>query len=420
MAKKKAKATTKATATRASRPVPGGKLALWVYGLALLGVLVAFHLFIQIRNGFNRGCLGFSAPTGEIAECSAVVGSEAGTLLGVSNPVWGMLFYIAVALLAFLGARQVSQRRLFRGLRLALVAIGFVYSAYLVMYQSMALGEYCVLCLISAGIVTVLFALHVWQFLKRYDWGWTAALTSAGLRPYLFGALGLVALGLVDYLYFKDKGLDASEQTAQAVAPPTALADTAAAEPPPPGTCKYTDADPLSTFETLISNAYSNGADGPVRVLKVFDPNCPHCKTLGGIIDPIVASAENVKFHYLPIPLWGYSIPQIQALELARSAGRFEEMMAAQFAKQRAGGLDVKALGRIASDIGMDAQRLEADIRGGKHLVQAQRNRSAIFAAGVTSVPQLLIEGRWVDFSSFNTGCISQMINEAAEEISSE
>ena len=124
-----------------------------VFFLALLGILVTVHLWIQQGRGFDRGCLGFSAPAAVTADCELVTGSEASTLFGVSNAVWGVLFYVLVAALTAVAARAGAawEGRL-KYTRTALIAGGFVYSLYLFYYQLVELGTFCVLCTVSAAI----------------------------------------------------------------------------------------------------------------------------------------------------------------------------------------------------------------------------------------------------------------------------
>ena len=75
------------------RPVLNGILG----GVALVGLVVVRYLGQQQAKGFEEGCgIGplDAAPT---FDCAAAAGSAASTLLGVSNIVWGLLFYIGIA-----------------------------------------------------------------------------------------------------------------------------------------------------------------------------------------------------------------------------------------------------------------------------------------------------------------------------------
>src|SRR5690606_10619735 len=149
-----------------ARPVPArnpaGILPRVLFGLALFGVLVVTHLWLQKEAGFAAGCSGFAdVSVTSLAEtmreepgCATVTNSVYATFLGVSNLVWGLLFYAAVALLRLAHAATGDDR-----LRLAsfgLVGAGFLYTLYLVYLQAAVIGAFCVLCMTSAVTVTLL------------------------------------------------------------------------------------------------------------------------------------------------------------------------------------------------------------------------------------------------------------------------
>ena len=75
--------------------------------------------------------------------------SEAGQLWGVSNVIWGLLYYLGIVGLSFavalVPAAILPQVKKIRAL---MIVFGFLYSGYLVFYQATQLGQYCVLCLI--------------------------------------------------------------------------------------------------------------------------------------------------------------------------------------------------------------------------------------------------------------------------------
>lgn len=164
---KKSKKSQRTTAKAAPPPKPKGGaftsprpvLDFLYYALALAGILVVVHLHIQSGRGFDRGCFGFSAPetVQTSANCEVVLQSDAGKLLGVSNIVWGLLFYAGLAVVSFLSIRQDPPAAMrTKRFRLLMIAVGLAYSAYLSYVQYFQLGEFCKLCLISASIVLVL------------------------------------------------------------------------------------------------------------------------------------------------------------------------------------------------------------------------------------------------------------------------
>lgn len=186
-----------------------------IYGLALLGVLDTVHLAIQQARGFEQGCFGAAAPDllAGISDCGAVIGSQAGTVMGVSNTVWGMIFYALVAILSILLVfLPVQWRRSCRLLRGGLIAFAFFYSGYLVYYQFAELEQLCILCMISAGLVTALLSLAAFELLTAAPYlserSWTPPTVKRELA-YL-GAItlfiGLLLAAEVSYLALNEPG----------------------------------------------------------------------------------------------------------------------------------------------------------------------------------------------------------------------
>jgi len=142
------KPIARAGAFSGPRPV----LDFLYYALALVGILVVVHLWIQNGRGFDRGCFGFSGPQPVAANCEAVIQSDAGKLLGISNIVWGFLFYVGLALVSYRVITQGAGKLI----RTGMIAVGLIYSGYLSWVQFTQFGEYCKLCLLSASIVALL------------------------------------------------------------------------------------------------------------------------------------------------------------------------------------------------------------------------------------------------------------------------
>ncbi len=139
--------------------------------LALLGILLTVHLWIQKQRSFDQGCLGFSKPQIQqtvSSECQEVVESEAATLFGVDNIILGFLFYVAAGALClgtvFAGSKN---RTRLQQTTLGLTGLGFVLTLYFIHLQLFILKTFCVLCMTSAGLVTLLFGLQVFRIIKK-------------------------------------------------------------------------------------------------------------------------------------------------------------------------------------------------------------------------------------------------------------
>jgi uncharacterized membrane protein len=138
------------------RPVLNGLIG----AVAMAGLAVVFYLGQQQAKGFEDGCSVGPLDAAPTFDCAAAAGSPASTLLGVSNIVWGSLFYIGIALLsAGMAARPRWYRSLHR-VRAVGIGVGVLYSGYLTFYQFAYLDALCALCLTSAGLVAGLAVLQ--------------------------------------------------------------------------------------------------------------------------------------------------------------------------------------------------------------------------------------------------------------------
>lgn len=391
-----------------------------LFVLGLLGILVVVHLWLQTGRGFDRGCLGFSEPSPTF-DCEAVVGSEAGKLFGVSNIVWGLLYYLFVA---WMGAAVLlvedALRVKIKQARAVLITFGFLYSAYLFFVQYVQIGEFCLLCLISALIAATLFGVQVFALVKRPPGltGDVRARLKGESRLYSGLATAFVLLIVADVAYFKSL-----PPPATASAAPVAAVETprvrATTETPAPGACRYKpDAPAVEDYARFISIAdpFQGRSDAPVTVIEFFDPSCPHCKALHPIMKRVVEeNRDRAKFYFVPYLVFPYSMLQIEGLYVAAQEGKYFEMIDAQFARQRKGGLDMRALREIAAELGLDPDRFQASVEQGAHLDQVRSIREELRALGIRGVPTVLINGRVVDAASRSERCLSKLIREAAE-----
>lgn len=403
-------------------PAPSsGRLATYrpvldrlVFGLALLGVLVVVHLWIQTGRGFDRGCLGFSAATAVPAgDCEVVTTGVGSTLFGVSNIIWGLGFYLVLVGLSFvvLFAQGARLQRI-KQLRAALIGGGALYSAYLVSLQVTTIGEYCVLCLISASIVGLLLVTQLLDLLNTPDRRALPATAEPRRREAAaFAALTAVTVlvAVVDVVYFRSVPPAAASEIAQPVSDAGSLA------------CRYDPEKPfVEDYQSLVTSndpQFGNAESG-VTVIEIFDPNCPHCMSLYPVMEEVIAERGDVaNFYIKPHALWPYSVPQIEALLVAEQQGRFKPMLESMFAVQQASrgrGLSLPELTELARRSGMDAQLLQTRLQSGLYRSIVVRQRQEVTEAGVRSVPAVLINGRFVETRSKE--CLLELIDAAAQE----
>ncbi len=415
--KEKEQASRSATNASAS---PSGFLSVYrplidrlVFGLSVFGVLVTVHLWIQQGRGFDQGCWGFNPPQGgeQLFNCEAVVTSGAGSIMGISNVYWGMLFYGAMAVLGFLLMRAKPEGvATLKRARAGLIGFGFIYSMYLVNYQINSIGELCALCLTSAAIATVLFGTTIYDLITGDKSGALRAPASTlkGEPRFYSGALGILAVLLFgDFVYFNNLP-----------APPPPPTEPIIVDAPPitePPACLYDNRlQPYANYLSLISDndPMVGNRESDVVIIEYFDPNCPHCQDLHPLMKQMVAThSDSVRFYFIPFPIRDYSMPQIEAMYAAHEQGKFTEMVDAQMAMRRTAGITVAELREIAERIGMDVERMNAQMRAGTFRKRIIDQRAKAQDTGMSSVPTVVINGRFI--GSRSPGCFAQFINEA-------
>lgn len=126
---------------------------LWsIVILALVGFSDATFLFAKRISGAPIPCFITSG-------CDTVSKSPYSVLFGIPLSLLGMVFYLGTGLLAVLyfDTKSTVVAKL---IPLA-TAFGFLSSAYFIYIQKFKIGAFCIYCIISAIIATILFGLGV-------------------------------------------------------------------------------------------------------------------------------------------------------------------------------------------------------------------------------------------------------------------
>ena len=398
-----------------------------IFGLAALGLLTSIHLSIQQSQGFEDGCFGFDVQPAAF-NCGAVTSSAASTFLGVSNSIWGILFYATIALLtAGAAVGSAGRRSLLKKGRAVLIGFGFLYSMYLVYYQFFELEQLCALCLISAGIVTTMLLLQAIDF-SQADPSVPSEKETMTVKPKrelaYMGAVVVLLAALVgaDFVYFEppEPSLSVAAESESATRQVADRASVSEINQALPAECQYdTDRGPVEDYAQLVNffDPAQGDPNAPVTVIEYFDPNCPHCRTIHSVMEEVMNTHDDqARFVFKPFVLWQHSFSQSEALYAAAQEGKFFEMLEHQYAiQQPSTGLSEQELRRIAQDIGMDPdvlmQRLESDIYRSTLMQEKQKGVDI----GVNSTPTVLINGRFVSTQSRTVECLREMIEQAAQ-----
>ncbi len=425
MAKKKKKQAQRLARQKAQAPsprkqdLPAGRLAAHrplyeriLFILALAGVLVAVHL--NIYYGAEQ-VVSDDFVCGAAFDCQAVLATDP-MPLGVPSAVWGLLFYLAVAgVCAGIAFFSDEKRVLLKKARVGLIGFGLVYSLYLTGYQFFALSDRCLLCLISASIVTLMAVVQAVYLFKPAKPTRSRRVAPALKREYqLYGILAVLLLLLAgaDFVYFNSLDLPAAG-TAEAMS-------LAADLPVDVSQCRFdTEKQYYSNINLLIGedDPIKGNPDSPVTLIEFLDPNCPHCKTVHPIMKRVAYKySDQVRFVYKPIALLGgsvsHSLEEVAALYLANEAGQFSEMLDLQFINQNRAGLSVSQLSGFARQLGLDARQFTQDLTSGRLTNRIRRQRQVFLDLRLTGVPTVMLEGRVIDTGSRSVGCLSHFIEQ--------
>lgn len=387
-----------------------------LFGLSLLGILDVVHLYLQKEVGFEQGCFGVSAlgaGANSAFDCATVTSGPASHFLGVSNITWGLGFYVVVAVLTVLlfTVRPVL-REWIHGGRITVLTCGLLYSGYLVYLQVGPIEAFCALCLVSAGIVTLLFGAQIAVLIfssSSVELPMPSRPLKRQVTTFVYFVAAAVVLAGVDLTYF-----NAWDGTPNQSPSESSVAASSSSAPQ----CQLdTTIDPLDdegaslvTFQDITKG----NSDADVTVIEYFDPNCPHCKDYHQTMKKLVeAYQEEVRFVYKPFALRRSSIPEIQALYVAHQSGKFSEMLDGQYARQGPGGINMSDLRSIASEIGMDPNVLSTKIEENafRNFVLQVRKRAA--SIGVNSTPTVVVNGHFTQSRSLD--CMKTFIKRAQQ-----
>ena len=169
-------------------------------------------------------------------------------------------------------------------------------------------------------------------------------------------------------------------------------AGCATAPPPAPDTAA--ESPRVMPFNTL------GREDAPVSIIEFTDLQCPYCARHARQTFPRLRTdyIETGKVRYasrdLPLDIHPYALAAAVASRCAGEQGRFWEYREALFAAQRT--LSSEPYLRIARELGLDVEQLEACRRDGRQEANVRDDMAVARASGIRSTPGFVI-GRVVD-----------------------
>ena len=134
---------------------------MMIAALALIGAFVATYLTL-----YKIGVIG--ELTCSVQGCETVNTSRWATFLGFPVAAWGVAFYVAMFVVAMIGAsRNFEEERNISQALVLMSGIGVLFSAWLTYLELFVIHAVCVWCVTSAVIVTIIFFLSLRDLRER-------------------------------------------------------------------------------------------------------------------------------------------------------------------------------------------------------------------------------------------------------------
>ena len=123
--------------------------------LALIGLGIATYLTIVHYGGFTVLC------TSKNNACAQVQASIYSRVAGVPVALLGLIGYLGIIVTLFVPESEAARLG-----TLAIALFGFGFSLYLTYREVFTLQEICEWCVTSAGLMTALFGLSLYRYLR--------------------------------------------------------------------------------------------------------------------------------------------------------------------------------------------------------------------------------------------------------------
>lgn len=129
---------------------------------------------------------------------------------------------------------------------------------------------------------------------------------------------------------------------------------------------------------------------GDVTIVQFFDYKCPYCKRVTPALTELLASDKGIKLVYKEFPILGESsLVAARAALAAVAQDRYFDLHDALMAHR--GDFDLATIQTIAGNLGLDSERLLADMKSDAIDSQLRDNHELAIALSIRSTPTFII-----------------------------
>lgn len=161
-----------------------------------------------------------------------------------------------------------------------------------------------------------------------------------------------------------------------------------------------------------LDHTRGNG-DAPLQLVMFGDFQCPFCLGAQSILRRVrerLGDQLLFGFRHLPIPERHPLAPlAAEASEAAAAQGGFWEFHDALYANQPK--LSRETILEVARDLGLDVDRLTAEIESGAHRDRIARDLASAEASGATGTPTFFVNGKRF-FGAYDAGSLVEALED--------
>jgi protein-disulfide isomerase len=138
------------------------------------------------------------------------------------------------------------------------------------------------------------------------------------------------------------------------------------------------------------SSPVSGNPKGEITLVEFFDYRCGYCKRAAGAVTQLQKEDTRVRVIYKDFPILGEASELAAKAALAsRTQGKHQAFHEALLASK--GEMTKDTILAVAGDIGLDAERLEADMTNPEWQTVIDRNRALAKDLGITGTPGFIV-----------------------------
>lgn len=335
----------------------------------------------------------------EVLNCDVINSSAASEAFGVPITLFGMGFYLGLAIASMLAPRTTP--RLFQVDTLFAI-VSLIYSAYLA-YESKQIGAVCVLCItmyIGNGLLLWAGIAGMRAANTKLGDNLGAAATSTSMLA-IAGTFAIIVL------------IGSSTWTSRGRAPSGIASGGGGGGGggAAGGDLSELMAQPRGPVSLDGTEPVLGDPQAPYLVVEWADYACPHCARAGSNLKQLVAQFPEIQVRFKAFPLSGACNPAIgtdtgterchaaAAAKCAQPQGKFWDMSGLLFANQTH--LADDDLLFMAKQIGLDIDQWAACMEAPATADSLRRDAEAGAAAGVRGTPAMYLRGThggdWVE-----------------------